>query len=287
VLIAGVAQAAFQYQSAIESADKAFKSFIMVPFLYIPVSLMVVLMGMCGIILYQGQFLPEAVGGEGGDPNMVLTTLIQDYMPTGIIGLLLAAILSATMSTSSTCLICSVTCLTEDVIKPLLKKKLDSKQALLLFRACMVIVGLGTICVTMFATDIIALLTTAYAAAVAGLWVPMMSTMFVKKTTKPAIYTVMIVGLVVYGAIAFFPAGFGFLPAVLVASPLYISLPLSLVLMVILTAATRGSGAYGRLDAYFTDEWEKSPGNWEKHPELVDGPGPARLPEEVQAPAEA
>jgi SSS family solute:Na+ symporter len=278
ILIAGVAQAAYQYQASIQTADKAFKSFIMVPFLYIPVSLMVVLMGMCGLILYQGQFLPVEVGGEGGDPNMVLTTLIQDFLPTGVVGLLLAAILSATMSTSSTCLICSVTCLTGDVIKPLLKNKLDDKQSLLLFRVCMIVVGLGTIGITLFATDIIALITTGYAAAVAGLFVPIMSTIFVKKATKPAVYTVMLVGLIVYGAIAFFPDAFsGFLPAAVISAPLYLSLPLSIVLMIILTLATQKSD-HGRLDAYFTDEWEKSDGNWEKHPELVKGEGPIELP---------
>jgi Na+/proline symporter len=278
ILIAGVAQAAYQYQASIQTADKAFKSFIMVPFLYIPVSIMVVLMGMCGLILYQGQFLPVDVGGEGGDPNMVLTTLIQDFLPTGVVGLLLAAILSATMSTSSTCLICSVTCLTGDVIKPLLKKKLDDRQSLRLFRACMIIVGLGTIGITLFAKDIIELITTGYAAAVAGLFVPIMATIFVKKATKPAIYTVMLTGLIVYGIIAFFPEAFaGILPPEIISAPLYLSLPLSIVLMIVLTVATQKS-SHGRLDAYFTDEWEKSPGNWEKHPELVKGEGPIELP---------
>jgi SSS family solute:Na+ symporter len=269
ILIGGVAQAGFQYQASIQSADKAFKSFIMVPFLYIPVSVMVVLMGMCALILYGTTYMSPEYGGAGQDPNMILATLIKDFLPTGVTGLLLAAILSATMSTSSTCLICSVTCLTEDVIKPLRKKVMDDKQSLKLFRWCMVIVGIGTIGITLYATDIITLLTTGYAAAVAGLFVPMMATIFVKKATKPATYTTMIVGLVVYGAIAFFPSAFGFLPSAIVIAPLYLSLPLSIVLMVVLTIFTQKSG-HGRIDAYFTEEWEKSPSNWEKHPEILE-----------------
>jgi SSS family solute:Na+ symporter len=271
ILIGGVAQASYQYQASIQTADKAFKSFIMVPFLYIPVSIMVVLMGMCALILYGVKFMPPEFGGpEGGDPNMVLSTLIQDFLPTGLTGLLLAAILSATMSTSSTCLICSVTCLTEDVIKPLLKNKPSDAQALKIFRVCMVVIGIGTIGITMYATDIIQLLTTGYAACIAGLWVPIMATIFYKRATRPATYITMIVGLVVYGAIAFAPASFAFLPPAVVSAPLYVSLPLSVVLIFVLSAATQKSD-HGRIDAYFEDEWEKSPGNWEKHPEILEG----------------
>jgi SSS family solute:Na+ symporter len=193
---------------------------------------------------------------------------------------LLAAILSATMSTSSTCLICSTTCMIEDVIKPLLKTKLDDKGSVRLFRICMICIGVATISVTLWATDIITLLTTAYSAASAGLFVPFMFTMFAKKATKPAIYTSMILGLVVYGITSF--GWLPFLPAIVQAAPLYVSLPVSIVCMFILQACTQKSGQHGRLDAYFTDEWEKSPGNWEKHPELLDGPGPARLPSEVR-----
>jgi SSS family solute:Na+ symporter len=285
ILIGGVAQAAFQYQSSIESADKAFKSFIMVPFLFIPIAVMVVLMGMCGRILYNTQYIPAASGGDGGDPNMVLAQLITDYLPAGLIGLLLAAILSATMSTASTCLICSVTCLTEDVIKPFFKKSLTDKGSLLLFRCSMIGTGLVTLSITLWATDILTLLTTAYSAAAAGLFIPFMCTMFTRKATKAAIYTTMFFGLGLYFAISF---GFlPFLPAVVQSAPLYVSFPLSIVVMVIVTLATKGSGKHGRLDAYFDDEWEKSRGNWEKHPELLDGYGPARLPEELEDPAQA
>jgi Na+/proline symporter len=140
----------------------------------------------------------------------------------------------------------------------------------------MVIIGLGTIGITMFATDIIQLLTTGYAAAVAVLFVPIMATIFMKKATKPAVYITMIVGLVVYGVPAFAPAVFGFLPPAIAAAPLYVSLPLSIVLIFVISAVTQKS-EHGRIDAYFEDEWEKSPGNWEKHPELIDGEGPIKL----------
>jgi SSS family solute:Na+ symporter len=214
---------------------------------------------------------------------MVLSTLIQDYMPMGIIGLLLAAILSATMSTSSTCLICSVTCLTEDVIKPLMKNKMSDKQSLQLFRGCMIGIGVGTIAITLFATDIIGLLTTAYAAAVAGLFVPMMGTMFIRQSTKPAIYVTMIVGLVLYGAIAFVPGAFSFLPEVIVAAPLYLSLPIAIVLYIVIAAVTQKSATHGRMDAYFKDLWEDSPGNWEKHPEIINEDGSITVPADAYA----
>ncbi|MDR2356261.1 MAG: sodium:solute symporter family protein, partial [Clostridiales Family XIII bacterium] len=269
ILIGGVAQAAFQYQASIQTADKAFKSFLMVPFLYIPVSVMVVLMGMCSLFLYGMNHMPEAYGGPaGGDPNMVLPSLIMDFLPTGLTGLLLAAILSATMSTSSTCLICSTTCLTEDVIKPLLKNKLDDRSSLLLFRVCMICIGLATIGITLWATDIIELITGNYAAAVSALFVPFMATLFSRSATKVATFVTMILGIVVYYA-----AQFGWvpgLPAVVSAAPLYLALPVSIVSMVVLTQITKNTSTHGNMDAYFTDLWENSPNNWEKHPEILE-----------------
>jgi SSS family solute:Na+ symporter len=267
-----VAQAAFQYQASIQTADKAFKSFLMVPFLYIPVSVMVVLMGMCGLFLYGMNHMPEAYGGPaGGDPNMVLPSLIMDFLPSGLTGLLLAAILSATMSTSSTCLICSTTCLTEDVIKPLLKRKLDDKGSLLLFRVCMICIGIGTIGITLWATDIIALITNSYAAAVSALFVPFMCTMFSKSATKVATFSTMILGMIAYYAVQFgwIPG----LPAAFVASPLYVALPVSIICMFVLTQITKNSSSHGNMDAYFTELWEDSPNNWEKHPEVLERGG--------------
>jgi SSS family solute:Na+ symporter len=226
-------------------------------------------MGMCALFLYGTNHMPEAYGGPaGGDPNMVLPSLIMDFLPTGLTGLLLAAILSATMSTSSTCLICSTTCLTEDVIKPLLKRKLDDKGSLLLFRVCMICIGLATIGITLWARDIIALITNNYAAAVSALFVPFMATLFSRSATKAATFTTMILGIVVYYA-----AQFGWipgLPAVVAAAPLYIALPASILCMIVLTLITKNSSTHGNMDAYFSDLWENSPNNWEKHPEILD-----------------
>jgi SSS family solute:Na+ symporter len=212
--------------------------------------------------------------------------LITDFLPTGLVGLLLAAILSATMSTSSTCLICSTTCLTEDVIKPLWEKKTGkpytAKSSLLLFRLSMVGVGLATIGITLWATDIIALITSGYAAAVAGLFVPFMCTLFVKKATKAAIYATMISGFVLYLImwLSFEFGGITFgLPPTISAAPLYLTLPFSIVVMIVVTALTQKNGDHGNYDAYFDDEWENSPNNWEKHPEILEG----RLDEEVKA----
>ncbi|MDR2089552.1 MAG: sodium:solute symporter family protein [Clostridiales Family XIII bacterium] len=269
ILIGGVAQASFQYQASIQTANKAFKSFLMVPFLYIPVSIMVVLMGMCALFLYGTDHMPPAFGGpEGGDPNMVLPSLIMDFLPVGLTGLLLAAILSATMSTSSTCLICSTTCLTEDVIKPLLKRKLDDRGALLLFRVCMVCLGVGTISITLWARDIIELITSGYAAAVSALFVPFMGTLFSKNATKAATFITMILGMLVYYAVQFrlIPG----LPEVVVSAPLYVALPVSIVSMLVLTLLTKNASTHGNMDAYFTDLWENSPNNWEKHPEILE-----------------
>jgi hypothetical protein len=87
----------------------------------------------------------------------------------------------------------------------------------------------------------------------------------------------MVVGLVLYGLVAFVPSAFGFLPATIVAAPLYLTLPLSIVLLAVISACTQKS-THGRLDAYFDKEWDESPYNWEKHPEIMEEDGSVPVP---------
>ncbi|MDR2295291.1 MAG: hypothetical protein LBD95_00695 [Clostridiales Family XIII bacterium] len=238
----------------------------MVPFLYIPVSIMVVLMGMAAYLMYGDTFME--------DGNMVLPTLIEQFLPTGLIGLLLAAIMSATMSTSSTCLLCATTCLVEDVIHPLRKKKIASAASgLKEFRICMIILGVATTAVTLWATDIISIITLGYAASVGGLFVPVIATIFFKKATKPAVHVSMVVGAAVYVTIAlpwFYDFWLEKLGAIIADAPLVIALPVAAVAFIVVNAITYKKGDHGNIDIYFTDEWEKSPNNWEKHPEILN-----------------
>jgi hypothetical protein len=78
----------------------------------------------------------------------------------------------------------------------------------------------------------------------------------------------MILGIVVYYA-----AQFGWIPGLhptIIAAPLYLALPVSIVCMVVLTQITKNTSTHGNMDAYFSDLWENSPNNWEKHPEILD-----------------
>jgi SSS family solute:Na+ symporter len=265
-------QADYQYLISIETQQKAFKSYMMVPILYIPVAILVVLIGMCALVIYGPSYLPVESGGEGLNPNMILPTMIQDYLPHGLVGLLLAAILSATMSTSSTCLICATTALTDDVIRPLMKKKLDGKQQLKLFRICMIILGIFTIAITLYVKDIIELLMIGYAAAVGGLLIPVLATMLIKRVTKPAVYSSMICGTASY-IVLWIAANFGGASigpdGLFTEAPIFVSLPLSAVVLIVVSLLTQKC-SYGNYDAFTTAGWEASPNNWEKHPEVLE-----------------
>ncbi|MDR1953646.1 MAG: sodium:solute symporter family protein, partial [Clostridiales Family XIII bacterium] len=241
LLIGICMQAPYQYQASIKSADAAFKSYLSVPILYIPAAIMVVLIGMCAVMLYGADFMPAAYGGPAdgsGDPNMVLPTIIKEFLPTGLVGLLLAAVLSATMSTSSTCLICATTSFTDDVVNPFLKKKLDNKKSLLLFRCSMVGLGFSTILITLWANDIIKLITETYAAAVSALAFPIFMTLFWKKATKVGTFTTMIASAIIYYAVQFGGDAIGLNPN-LVAAPLFVAFPASVVIMLVVSFATQ------------------------------------------------
>jgi Na+/proline symporter len=176
------------------------------------------------------------------------------------------------MSTSSTCLICATTSFTDDVVQPFLKKKLDDKKSLLLFRCSMVGLGFSTILITLWAHDIISLITETYAAAVSALAFPIFMTLFWKKATKVGTFTTMIASAVIYYAVQFGGEAMG-LNANLVAAPLFVAFPASVVIMLVVSFATQKTSTHGVIDAYFDDEWEKSPNNWEKHPEILNKDG--------------
>lgn len=234
-------QSTYSYSAACKNDKTALKSFFLVPFLYVPTAVIVILMGMSAFLLFPAL----------KDPVDALPTLIVTYLPHGLVGLLLAAILSATMSTSSTCMLCAVNCLTQDVIKPLRKKEASAAQQLVLVRICIAILGVLTISITLLYTNLISIITLGYAMGVGGLLAPVVATMFWKRATKPAALITMFVGGAIYVTLE--------LTKLISLPPLFISLPVSAILMVVISLFTKADT--DKLDIYFDDEWAKSSRN--------------------------
>jgi SSS family solute:Na+ symporter len=80
-------------------------------------------------------------GGPAVDNLYALPTFLARILPTGVIGLILAAMLAAFMSTYDTYLLCWSSVITQDVVAPLRGDKMSARARILLTRILMVAIG--------------------------------------------------------------------------------------------------------------------------------------------------
>ncbi|MDO4842469.1 MAG: hypothetical protein Q3982_07335, partial [Phoenicibacter congonensis] len=194
------------------------------------------IIGMCAIVLY-----PTLASG-----NDALPTMISTLMPVGLSGLVFAAIIAATMSTSDTCLLCSATCLT-NIYTGFINKNATEKQKLTVSRLSMVILGVGVLCIAIFNQDIIALISMGYSLGVGGLLAPFFACYFWKRATTAGCISSMIVGA----------ASYVILSNVVTWPAIFVSLPASAITIIVVSLLTKAPDP-SCYDLYFDDEWEKT-----------------------------
>ena len=71
-----------------------------------------------------------------------MPTLIKEVLPVGILGLVVAGMLAAFMSTHDSYLLCWSTIIINDIVSPLSKKKLNSNQKIYLSRIVIILLGI-------------------------------------------------------------------------------------------------------------------------------------------------
>ena len=98
-------------------------------------------LGICAVIYFRGDIvLPSGFGADsslGGMPSF-----LREILPIGILGLVIAAMLSAFMSTHDSYLLCWSTIITNDIVSPLKKDKLSSDKKITISRIIMVLLGI-------------------------------------------------------------------------------------------------------------------------------------------------
>lgn len=83
-----------------------------------------------------------AMFGPGIDSQIAMPKLIAHVVPKGFLGLLVAGMLAASMSTYSAYLLAWSSVATRDIIQPLLRKNLNEKAAIMLTRIFSVLIGI-------------------------------------------------------------------------------------------------------------------------------------------------
>lgn len=140
-----------------KDGNTAKKSVFWTAGLMVPLALGITLIGMAGAVLFPG-IAPEAA----------FPTVIKEVMPPVLDGLVLAALLSAVMSSAVTCLLSASTILTVDVIQKF-KPSLSETSVLRISKLGIVILGLIALAVALMLKGIINSLMFAYTIFTAGL----------------------------------------------------------------------------------------------------------------------
>ena len=249
-------QSTYTYTAACKTAKTARNANLWGSLFYAFPAFAVILIGLCCYVMY-----PDLASDQDALP-----TIITELLPNGLMGLLLAAVLSATMSTSSTGLLCAVNCFTSDVvfvIRDAIKNRSDRKieegkategkkevLTLAATRIVIAIIGVFTLIGSLYFPNIIELILLGYSLICGGLLVPAVATMFSKRATKPAAIVSMLSGGISYLILSFTVSW----PAI------FLAVPISAVLMIVVSLCTKKPDPL-TYDLYFEGEWEQSPNN--------------------------
>ena len=129
----------------------------------IPFAFIITLIGMSARVLFP-QISPEAS----------FPTMINHIFPIGLNGLIIAALLSAMMSSADTCLLTTSTILSVDIIKPMLKPNVGDKTLLLLSRIFIVLIGVFSLIIALRLKGVISSLLLGYTVYTSGLVLPIL-----------------------------------------------------------------------------------------------------------------
>ncbi len=149
-----------------------------------------ILVGLIGMVMYQQ--------APGGDAEKVFIYMISDLFNPWIGGILLAAILSAIMSTIDSQLLVSSSALTEDFYQKIINKNASEKELIWVGRICVIVISvLAMVLALNPKSSILSLVSYAWGGFGAAFGPVVLMALFSKKTTAKSALAGMITGAVV------------------------------------------------------------------------------------------
>ncbi|SFJ23907.1 sodium:solute symporter [Thermoflavimicrobium dichotomicum] len=176
------------------------------------------LIGMSAIII-----LPKI-----GNPQNVFAELSLQILPPGMLGLVLASVCSALMSTASGTLLASSTLLTNDILKPFFWRDAGERKMVVISRLMTFLLGGLAIVFAVWIQDILVALDIAYAILSGAIFVPVILGFFWKRASvKAGLYSIVISTLVVVTGLA--------IEGITSTNPIMYGIAASLIVMVTLS----------------------------------------------------
>ncbi len=127
----------------------------------VPFAFMITIVGMAARVLFPGI-----------NPEAAFPTMIHRLFPVGFNGLVIAALLSAMMSSADTCLLTTSTILSFDILRPLVRGGISEGTLLLLSRLFILLIGAISLLIALSLKGVISSLLLGYTVYTSGLIFP-------------------------------------------------------------------------------------------------------------------
>lgn len=140
---------------------------------YLVISILIGLIGISAYLLIPGL----------EDTNTVFPEILRGYMPAGLLGLGVAGVFAATISTGTSVLHATVTLVVNDLYVPLIAKKDSESRIVTVSRIILVVIALFSMLISIFNSNIINVLYVSGLFYGVSVFIPMILGMYSRKTT--------------------------------------------------------------------------------------------------------
>lgn len=179
-------QDVFQRAMSSGSANTAVRSCYYAAVLYLTVAMLPLFISLCTKHLYPAQVT--------GDTQLTLPMMVLEHTSVGVQILFFGSLLSAIMSTTSSAMLAPASIFSENLVRPLLKKKLDDKQMLWLTRGSVLLFSVLATVMACLRTNIYELVGESSVLSMVTLLVPLAFGIYWKRASSTGAVLSMFVG---------------------------------------------------------------------------------------------
>jgi len=183
-------QDVFQRAMSSGSANTAVRSCYYAAALYLTVAMLPLFISLCTKHLYPDQI--------SGDTQLTLPMMVLQHTGVGVQILFFGSLLSAIMSTTSSAMLAPASIFSENLVRPMLKRKLDDKQMLLLTRGSVLLFSVLATIMACMRTNIYELVGESSVLSMVTLLAPLAFGVYWKRATAAGAILSMFVGFVAW-----------------------------------------------------------------------------------------
>jgi solute:Na+ symporter, SSS family len=180
-------QDVFQRVMSSGSLKTAIRSCYLAAGLYLTVAMIPLFISLCTKLLYPGEL--------EGDTQLALPKMVLMHTTLPVQILFFGSLLSAIMSTTSSAMLAPAAIFSENLVKPLTKKKFTDKGFLMLTRASVLLFSIIATVMACVRRDIYELVGESSVLSLVSLFAPMILGMYWKRSTGTAAIASMVIGL--------------------------------------------------------------------------------------------